>query len=108
MTPAAQRLLNLLRGTDLLVMPCCFDALSARLVERAGFPLLNSAVFAMQEALADLKAGRTHTRRVDFATIRDLVGFSDYDRTLGRYAAGPGQTGSDTPDAPPCTPGTDP
>ncbi len=69
-------------------MPCCFDALSARLVERAGLPLtlLNGAVYAMQQALADLKAGRTPARRLDFAAIRDLVGFGDCDRTLARYA----------------------
>jgi 2-methylisocitrate lyase-like PEP mutase family enzyme len=38
MTNPAERLRTLLAGPDLLVMPCCFDALSARLIERAGFP----------------------------------------------------------------------
>ena len=53
----------------------------------AAYPLtlLNSAVWAMQEALTDLKAGRTPARRVDFAAIREIVGFDDYDRTLDRY-----------------------
>jgi 2-methylisocitrate lyase-like PEP mutase family enzyme len=53
----------------------------------AAYPLtlLNSAVYAMQEALADLKAGRTPKRRVDFAAIREIVGFDAYDRTLDRY-----------------------
>lgn len=53
----------------------------------AAYPLtlLNSAVYAMREALTDLKAGRTPTRRVDFATIRDIVGFGEYDLKLRRY-----------------------
>ncbi len=56
----------------------------------AAYPLtlLNSAVYAMQEALADLSAGRTPCRRVDFAAIRDIVGFDVYDRLLEAYAAG--------------------
>lgn len=53
----------------------------------AAYPLtlLNSAVYAMQEALADLAAGRTPARRVDFSAIREIVGFDDYDRMLDRY-----------------------
>jgi len=53
----------------------------------AAYPLtlLNTAVFAMREALAELKAGRVPARRVDFATIRQIVGFEDYDRLLERY-----------------------
>jgi 2-methylisocitrate lyase-like PEP mutase family enzyme len=50
LTPSAQRLDDLLRGADLLVMPCCFDALSARLVERAGFPLTFMSGFAVSAA----------------------------------------------------------
>ena len=34
---AADRLRALLDRPGLVVMPCCFDALSARLIERAGF-----------------------------------------------------------------------
>jgi len=43
----ARRLAKLLEGPDLLVMPCCFDALSARLIERAGFPLTFMSGFAV-------------------------------------------------------------
>jgi len=59
----------------------------------AAYPLtlLNSAVFGMQEALEDLASGRTPRRRVDFATIRSIVGFEVYDRALQ----------SDTGDRPP-------
>jgi 2-methylisocitrate lyase-like PEP mutase family enzyme len=36
---SARRLRGLLAQGKLLQMPCCYDALSARLVEQAGFPL---------------------------------------------------------------------
>lgn len=50
----------------------------------AAYPLtlLNAAVYAMREALDELAAGRVPSRRVDFATIRAIVGFDDYDRLL--------------------------
>lgn len=47
---SAQRLRALLDGPDLLVMPCCFDALTARLIERAGFPLTFMSGFAVSAA----------------------------------------------------------
>jgi hypothetical protein len=40
----------------------------------------------MQDALDDLSAGRTPERRVDFPTLREIVGFDDYDRLLAGYA----------------------
>ena len=48
-TPA-DRLRALLAQERLHVMPCCFDALSARLVERAGFPLTFMSGFAVSAA----------------------------------------------------------
>lgn len=36
---APARLRTLLSSDELLVMPCCYDGLTARLIERAGFPL---------------------------------------------------------------------
>ena len=48
-TPA-ERLRRLLGEPTLHVMPCCFDALSARLVERAGFPLTFMSGFAVSAA----------------------------------------------------------
>jgi len=55
----------------------------------AAYPLtlLNTAVFAMREALNDIRAGRVPERRVDFATIRQIVGFEDYDRLLAHYTS---------------------
>jgi len=54
----------------------------------AAYPLtlLNCAVYAMQEALAELSGGRTPHRRVDFRGIREIVGFDAYDVLLARYA----------------------
>lgn len=50
LTASAQSLDDLLRGSDRLVMPCCFDTLSARLVERAGLPLTFMSGFAVSAA----------------------------------------------------------
>ena len=50
MNPPANRLRDLLEGPDLLRMPCCFDALSARLIERVGFPLTFMSGFAVAAA----------------------------------------------------------
>lgn len=50
MNPGADRLRRLLASGDFLVMPCCFDALSARLVERAGFALTFLSGFAVAAA----------------------------------------------------------
>ena len=47
---APDRLRALLAGEGCLVMPCCFDALSARLIEQAGFPLTFMSGFAVAAA----------------------------------------------------------
>ncbi len=79
------KMANMLEGGVTPLLP------PARLAEIgykiAAYPLtlLNTAVFAMREALTELKAGRVPARRVDFATIRQIVGFEDYDRLLERY-----------------------
>lgn len=46
MTSAACSLRALLKEERMLVMPCCFDALSARLIEQEGFPLTFMSGFA--------------------------------------------------------------
>jgi len=48
--PRADRLRQLLAQPDLLIMPCCFDGLSARLIELAGFPLTFMSGFAVSAA----------------------------------------------------------
>ena len=45
---------GLLDAPGLLTMPCCFDALSARLIEGAGFPLTFMSGFAVSAARAGL------------------------------------------------------
>jgi 2-methylisocitrate lyase-like PEP mutase family enzyme len=50
MTAPAAKLRALLAEPGLRVMPCCFDALSARLVERAGFRLTFLSGFAVSAA----------------------------------------------------------
>lgn len=50
MATALDKLRALLVEDDLHVMPCCFDALSARLIERAGFPLTFMSGFAVSAA----------------------------------------------------------
>ena len=52
-SPAA-RLRALLARPGIRVMPCCFDALSARLIERAGFELTFMSGFAVSAARAAL------------------------------------------------------
>jgi len=59
MTPTPQRspadrLRALLAKPGLLTMPCCFDALSAKLIEDAGFPLTFMSGFAVSAARAAL------------------------------------------------------
>ncbi|MDJ0847673.1 MAG: isocitrate lyase/PEP mutase family protein [Myxococcota bacterium] len=46
----SERLRSLLAEPGLHVMPCCFDALSARLIERAGFRLTFMSGFAVSAA----------------------------------------------------------
>ncbi len=50
MTSPAAALRTLLAKRELLVMPCCHDALSARLIERAGFPATFMSGFAVSAA----------------------------------------------------------
>lgn len=47
---AADKLRSLLRSDDFLMMPCCFDAMSAKLVERAGYPLTFMSGFSVSAA----------------------------------------------------------
>jgi 2-methylisocitrate lyase-like PEP mutase family enzyme len=78
------KMANMLEDGDTPILPPAqLDALGYKI---AAYPLtlLSTAVYAMREALADLAAGRTPTRRVDFATLRDIVGFDGYDEWVTR------------------------
>ncbi len=50
MAPQSEKLRALLNQPKLQVMPCCFDALSARLIEQAGFDLTFMSGFATSAA----------------------------------------------------------
>jgi len=102
MPRAADSLRRLLEQPGFLVMPCCFDALSARLIERAGFPLTFMSGFAVSAArlgLPDtglisygemLDQGRSICDAVDIPVIGDAdTGYGNplnVKRTIGGYA----------------------
>ena len=48
--PPVEQLRQLLNHPELIIMPCCFDGLSARLIERAGFSLTFMSGFATSAA----------------------------------------------------------
>ena len=49
--------------------------------------LLNSSIGSMQQALACLRRGETVPGLMDFKTLRQIVGFDEYDAALDRYHA---------------------
>lgn len=65
--PAAQKLSSLLKAPGLLTMPCCFDALSARLVEAAGFPLTFMSGFSV----AATRLGAPDTGLISYGEMVD-------------------------------------
>ncbi len=65
-TPAAE-LRTLLDSPGILTMPCCFDALSARLIEAAGFPLTFMSGFAV----AATRLGGPDTGLISYAEMLD-------------------------------------
>ncbi|TKB06537.1 oxaloacetate decarboxylase [Desulforhopalus sp. IMCC35007] len=83
MKSSTQHLRELLADPSIITMPCCYDALSAKMIERAGFPLTfmsGFAVSAARLALPDtglisfgemLDQARTITRAVTFPVIGD-------------------------------------
>jgi 2-methylisocitrate lyase-like PEP mutase family enzyme len=99
----AGKLRALLEQPGLLLMPCCFDALSARLIEEAGFALTfmsGFAVSAARAALPDtgllsygeiLDQGRSITAAVEIPVIGDAdTGYGNavnVKRTVRGYAA---------------------
>lgn len=68
-TPAsrAAALRDLLARPEIAVMPCCFDALSARLIEQAGFPVTFMSGFAVSAA----RLGLPDTGLISYGEIVD-------------------------------------
>ena len=65
--PAPARLRALLEKPGLHVMPCCFDALSAQLIERAGFALTFMSGFAVSAA----RIGAPDTQLISYGEMVD-------------------------------------
>ncbi len=84
------KMANMVEGGDTpMVAPARLEAIGFAI---AAYPLtlLGAAARAMTEALADLRAGRqTPGRLMDFADLRETVGFDAYDREARRYAHEP-------------------
>lgn len=79
------RMANMLEGGITPLLPA--EQLAAIGYRLAAYPLtlLSCAAAAMQAALADLAAGRTPPRMLDFPSLRRLVGFDAYDDLLKTY-----------------------
>lgn len=67
MSPRTERLRALLDAPGLITMPCCFDALSARLIEQSGFPLTFMSGFAV----AATRLALPDTGLISFAEMLD-------------------------------------
>jgi 2-methylisocitrate lyase-like PEP mutase family enzyme len=67
MSTPASALRELLASGGIQVMPCCFDALSARLIERAGFPLTFMSGFAVSGA----RLGMPDTGLISYGEMLD-------------------------------------
>ncbi|MBO38208.1 MAG: carboxyvinyl-carboxyphosphonate phosphorylmutase [Rhodospirillaceae bacterium] len=105
MKSKADNLRTLLAGPDILIAPACYDALSARLIERAGFDLSFMSGFAVSAArlgLPDtglisygemLEQGRNICNAVSFPVIGD--GDTGYGNALNvkRTVSGYAQAG---------------
>jgi 2-methylisocitrate lyase-like PEP mutase family enzyme len=79
-------MVNLVEDGDTPLLP--HGRLEAMGFRIAAYPLtlLSVSVRAMQDALADLRDGRSPARRLSFAELRSLVGFDAYDALARRYA----------------------
>lgn len=83
------KMANMVEGGETPVLPAA--ELEAMGFALAAYPLtlLAASVKAMQEALTLLRTGEpVADRLVDFATLRDVVGFGDYDRLSAGYDRG--------------------
>jgi len=83
---SAPSMANMVEGGDTPVLPPeRLEALGYRI---AAYPvtLLSSATRAMSEALEALRRGETPPGLLPFETLREVVGFDDYDRERERYS----------------------
>ncbi len=64
---AVNELKKLLTGPEILTMPCCYDAFSAKLIEQAGFPLTFMSGFAVSAS----RLGLPDTGLISYAEMLD-------------------------------------
>ena len=72
------------QGSTPVLEPAQLESLGYRI---AAYPLtlLSRAIQAMNEALAELAGGQSPTVKLDFADLREIVGFNEYDTEQARY-----------------------
>ena len=83
------RMANLVEEGDTpMFSPVVLEEIGFKIVAHP-LTLLSSSALAMQQALASLSAGESVplSQRLDFASLRELVGFDAYDEELARYAS---------------------
>ena len=103
MRTRTERLRALLADPGLVVLPGCHDAISARIMERAGFKLmrwaatqLDVSVRAMEEACGAMRAGRRPDRIVAWPHLNRVAGLDDYYGEEERYRTPGGAARSDS------------
>ncbi len=64
---AVKKLRQLLAGPDIIIMPCCYDALSAKLIQQSGFQLTFMSGFAVSAA----RLGLPDTGLISYAEMAD-------------------------------------
>lgn len=94
------KMANLLEEGDTPILPP--ERLGEIGYKLAAYPLtlISSAIHAMQESLECIRQGKVPHRRVDFAAIRELVGFNEYDRILVDYYGSDSNESGNEPDQP--------
>ena len=72
------------QGSTPVLEPAQLESLGYRI---AAYPLtlLSYAIQAMNGALSELASGRTPAVKLDFADLREIVGFNEYDGEQARY-----------------------
>ncbi|GMH44855.1 hypothetical protein BSKO_12807 [Bryopsis sp. KO-2023] len=83
-----EKLRELLAGPDILLGPCCHDALSAKLIERAGFPFTFMSGFTTSAA----KLGLPDAGLITYSEMLD-TGRSVHEATRGIPVIGDGDAG---------------
>jgi len=64
---ATARLRQLLKGPEFIIMPCCYDGLSAKLIQQSGFPVTFMSGFAVSAS----RLGLPDTGLISYAEMLD-------------------------------------